>query len=69
MVVNIAVGMITPPVASCLFVASQVCGLKSIGKMCVSLVPYLIAMIILTLLFTYIPEISLLLPRFFGMNL
>lgn len=61
MVVNLALGFITPPVGVNLFVASGVAKLKmeNISK---AALPLLLAMIVVLLLVTYIPEISLFLP-------
>lgn len=60
--VNLAIGFCTPPLGVNLFVASGVSGL-SIEKISKSILPYFIVMLILLLLITYIPEISLTLPR------
>lgn len=62
MVMNLAIGMVTPPVGVCLFVA---CGignvtLKEISK---AAVPYLIAAVMSLLVVTYLPQISLFLPN------
>ncbi|MDO7787699.1 TRAP transporter large permease [Desulforamulus aquiferis] len=61
MVVNLALGFITPPVGVNLFVASGVAKLKmeNISK---AALPLLFAMIVVLLLVTYIPEISMFLP-------
>ena len=67
-VVNIAVGMMTPPMAGCIYVSNQMAGLKSIGPMVGKIWPYIVAMALITLLITYVPEISLILPRALGMN-
>lgn len=65
MVLNLCIGLCTPPVGSVLFVG---CGIAqtSITKMIRPLIPLYIAMILALLLVTYIPELSLALPRFFG---
>ncbi len=57
-VVNLAIGFITPPVGVNLFVASGIADAKiqSISK---ASIPFLIAMLIVLLLITYIPQISL----------
>lgn len=61
MVVNMEIGMITPPVGLNLFVASSLTGLD-LKSVVVSVIPWLIIMIIGLILITYIPEISLWLP-------
>jgi len=62
MVVNLAVGMITPPVGLCLFVACNIANI-SLDKLTRSILPYLIALIILIFVITYIPPISMTLPN------
>ena len=61
-VVGIAIGMITPPVAINLFVASGITGL-SLEKISKAVVPYLIGLIIVFLLIVYLP---LFIPGFIG---
>lgn len=65
MVMNLSIGLCTPPVGSVLFVGCSVAGL-SITKVIKPLLPMFLAMIISLLLVTYIPELSLYLPRLFG---
>ncbi|MFT5875415.1 MAG: C4-dicarboxylate transporter DctM subunit, partial [Clostridium sp.] len=60
--VNLAIGFCTPPLGVNLFVASGVSGL-SIEKISKSILPYFIVMIILLLLISFIPAISLTLPK------
>lgn len=62
MVVNLVIGMATPPVGVNLFVALRV-GNTSLGEMSKWLIGSLICLIIVLLITTYIPEVSLLLPR------
>lgn len=65
MVLNLSVGLCTPPVGSVLFIGCSVAGL-SIDKVVKPLLPMFIAMVIVLLLVTYFPEISLWLPSRFG---
>ncbi|MCM3566945.1 TRAP transporter large permease [Neobacillus mesonae] len=58
---NLCIGLITPPMALNLLMASKV-GEVSIMKTIKPLTPYLIISIIVLLLVTYIPQISLFLP-------
>lgn len=58
MIVNLAIGMITPPVGVNLFVASRVASL-SLEKVMRSAVPFLLVMLAALLLITYLPVISL----------
>lgn len=68
MIMNIAVGMVTPPFAGTLYISSQIAGEKSIAPMTKRLVPYIILMFAITLIVAYIPEISITLPRILGMT-
>ncbi|HUG57294.1 MAG TPA: TRAP transporter large permease subunit, partial [Candidimonas sp.] len=58
MVMNLAIGFITPPVGVNLFVASGIAKV-GIGKVAAAAWPFLIAMILVLMLVTYVPEISL----------
>ena len=66
MVVNSAVGQITPPFGVNLFVASQVAGIK-MESMVKELLPYIGIIVLDIFIITYVPQISLALPRLFGM--
>ena len=65
MVMNLSIGLCTPPVGSVLFVGCSVAGLP-ITRVIKPLIPFFIAMIATLLLVTYIPELSLMIPRLFG---
>ncbi len=65
MVMNLSVGLCTPPVGSVLFVGCSVADLP-ITKVIRPLIPMFIAMFIALLLVTYIPELSMLVPKLFG---
>lgn len=58
MVVNMELGMITPPVGLNLFVASSLTGL-SLKDVVISVLPWLMVMLVGLVLVTYIPQISL----------
>lgn len=64
MVVNLAIGFITPPLGINLFVSARVGGepLETVTK---GIVPFIIVMILCLLLITYIPQISMILPKVF----
>ena len=66
MVVNSALGQITPPFGVNLFVASQVAGIK-MESMIKDLIPYIAIVLADVFILTYVPEISLFLPRIMGM--
>ncbi|KPM30560.1 TRAP transporter, large permease subunit [Croceitalea dokdonensis DOKDO 023] len=66
MVLNLCIGLCTPPVGSVLFVGVGIAK-TSIEKVVKPLLPLFIAMIIALFLVTYFPELSLWLPRQFGL--
>jgi tripartite ATP-independent transporter DctM subunit len=63
--VNLTLGMITPPVGALLFVTSIVSGV-TMGKMARELLPMLGAQLVVLLLLTLVPAFSTWLPRAFG---
>lgn len=65
LIMNLCVGLCTPPVGTVLFIGCSVANIK-IQSVVKPLLPFFIAMIIVLMLVTYIPEISLWLPRQFG---
>ncbi|MGQ7869200.1 TRAP transporter large permease [Sunxiuqinia sp. sy24] len=65
MVLNLSVGLCTPPVGSVLFIGCSVSGL-SIDKVIKPLIPMFLAMVIVLLMVTYLPQLSLWLPGKFG---
>jgi C4-dicarboxylate transporter DctM subunit len=62
MVVNMEIGMCTPPVGLNLYVASGIAKM-GITELTISVLPWLMTMVGFLLLVTYVPEISLCLPR------
>lgn len=64
MVMNLVIGLTTPPVGVCLFVASSI-GDISLEKISKAGFPFLLVSLLVLLLVTYIPEISLYLPGLF----
>jgi len=62
---NVGIGMITPPVGICLFVACGVSDVK-IGNVVKPLFPFLLFLIITLIIITIYPQITLFLPRLFG---
>ncbi|MDA5545986.1 MULTISPECIES: TRAP transporter large permease [Yersinia] len=65
MLINLGIGLITPPVGSVLFVASAVSKQK-IEQVVKAMLPFYGALFLVLMLVTYIPAISLWLPRVFG---
>lgn len=66
MVVNMEIGMITPPVGLNLYVASGITKM-GLSALTVAVLPWLYTMLAFLMLITYVPEISLWLPRVMGM--
>ncbi|MBB4122622.1 tripartite ATP-independent transporter DctM subunit [Martelella radicis] len=64
-VVNIMLGLITPPYGLLLFVMSSISG-KSLHAIIREILPFLVALLAALLLITLFPDISLWLPRQFG---
>jgi tripartite ATP-independent transporter DctM subunit len=66
MVLNLCVGLCTPPVGSVLFVGVGIAN-TTIEKVVKPLLPLFLAMILALMLITYIPALSLWLPSLFGL--
>lgn len=66
MVFNLCIGTITPPVGPILFVGCRVAGLK-IEQVFKPLLPYFIILICMLMLVTFVPDLSLALPRLAGL--
>jgi tripartite ATP-independent transporter DctM subunit len=62
MIANLCIGLCTPPVGTCLFVGCGV-GKTTIVNVTRPLIPFFAAMIVALMLVTYIPQISLLIPK------
>lgn len=66
MLVNLAIGLCTPPVGASLFVGCSIGNIK-IEQASKALLPFYLVMIIALLLITFIPELTLYLPRVLNM--
>ncbi|MDC3133088.1 TRAP transporter large permease [Flavobacteriaceae bacterium] len=66
LVLNLCIGLCTPPVGSVLFVGIGIAG-TSIEKVVKPLIPLFFAMVVALMLITFIPEITLWLPKIFGL--
>lgn len=64
MCVNLITGLATPPVGCCLFAASIISG-ESMEKISRAILPFILANIMIVLLITYVPAITLFLPSLF----
>lgn len=63
LILNLAIGLCTPPVGSALFVGCAV-GRISIEKMTRILLPFYLSMFAVLMLVTYVPDMVLFIPRF-----
>lgn len=61
MVLNLGIGVLTPPVGTTLFIGSAISGLK-IEKLAKSMIPMYGVMLLVLLLITYVPEVVMTLP-------
>ncbi|MFG6376671.1 MAG: TRAP transporter large permease subunit, partial [Desulfovibrio sp.] len=62
MVINLAIGCITPPVGLDLFVVSSITGI-SIDKVTAKVMPYLLMLLVDLVIFTWFPSIITFLPE------
>jgi len=65
MILNCGIGLLTPPVGAVLFIGSAV-GKVKMERVVKATIPFYICMIIVLMLITFIPAISLGIPRLFG---
>ncbi|HEX5285319.1 MAG TPA: TRAP transporter large permease [Polaromonas sp.] len=65
MMVNLGIGLITPPVGAVLFVGSAVAKLR-IEQVVHAMGPFFVILLLVLMLVTYVPEISMWLPRLVG---
>jgi tripartite ATP-independent transporter DctM subunit len=65
LIFNLCIGLCTPPVGSCLFVGCGVGG-TTIAKVWRHLMPFFIAMVIVLLMVTFWPALTITLPRLLG---
>ncbi len=64
MVVNLGIGLVTPPVGNCLFVGAAIAKVP-VGRLVVASLPFVAVNILVLGLVTYVPAFSLWLPRLF----
>jgi len=65
MIFNLCIGLCTPPVGTCLFVGCAIAK-TTISNVTRPLLPFFLAMIVVLFMITYLPQISLIVPEFFG---
>jgi tripartite ATP-independent transporter DctM subunit len=65
LIMNLCIGLCTPPVGTCLFLG---CGIAetTMARVFRPLLPFFAAMVVVLLVTTYVPWLSLALPRVFG---
>lgn len=61
LIINLGIGLITPPVGSTLFIGSAISG-HSVGQLTKAMIPFYIMMIVALGLVTFVPAISTFLP-------
>lgn len=65
MILNLNIGLCTPPVGSVLFIGCSVANMK-IQDVVKPLIPFFIAMIAILIIITFFPSITMFVPRLFG---
>jgi tripartite ATP-independent transporter DctM subunit len=66
LIMNLCIGLCTPPVGTCLFVGCGIAKTK-MSKILPHLVPFFIAMLLVLIITTYVPAVSLAVPRLFNL--
>ena len=61
-ILNLGIGVITPPVGNTLFIGSAISG-RTIGQLSKAMIPFFVMMLIALALVTYVPAITLTLPN------
>ncbi|MBD3308383.1 TRAP transporter large permease subunit [candidate division KSB3 bacterium] len=59
---NLAIGVITPPVGPCLFILCAATRL-SLGRLCRAVIPFIIVLLAILMLITFVPALSMFLPN------
>lgn len=62
MCINVSIGMITPPVGSCLYAVVGITGVP-IDRLGKAIIPFFIVLVVALMIITYIPWLSLFLPN------
>jgi C4-dicarboxylate transporter DctM subunit len=65
MIINLAIGQITPPIGMNLFVAANISGIK-VEKIVVQVIPFLLVLVVDLFIFTYVPQLVTFLPSLMG---
>lgn len=64
MVLNCGIGLLTPPIGTCLFISSAISHLP-IEKIAKATLPFYLCMVVVLMLLTFVPAFTLLLPNLF----
>jgi C4-dicarboxylate transporter DctM subunit len=64
-VLNLMIGLVTPPVGMCLYAVSAISNV-SMGELFAEMWPYVVALVVVLLVVTYAPDLVMYLPRTFG---
>ena len=65
MIVNLALGMCTPPLGINLFISAQIANIR-LEQIARGMLPFYLVLLLVLLLITYVPQISLFLPNLLG---
>lgn len=65
LVFNLALGTVTPPVGTVLFVSSNVAGVP-VEKIIKEMFPFFLAVLVVMMIITFVPQLSMWLPSLFG---
>ena len=65
-ILNGGIGLLTPPVGGVLFVGSGISGI-SIEKLTKHTLPFIVVMLVVLIMISFIPELSLGIPRMLGL--
>ena len=66
LILNCGIGLLTPPVGGVLFVGSGISGI-SIEKLTKHTLPFIVVMLVVLIMISFIPELSLGIPRLLGL--
>ena len=66
LILNCGIGLLTPPVGGVLFVGSGISGI-SIEKLTKHTLPVIVVMLVILIMISFIPELSLGIPRMLGL--
>jgi TRAP-type C4-dicarboxylate transport system permease large subunit len=64
-IVNLMIGLITPPVGLCLFVAESIAGV-GLARLTRAILPFFLVEVLVLVILTFVPELVTFLPRSLG---